>query len=535
MKAADAIVQCFVEEGISVIFGYPGASVIPLYESLRKSNIKHILVRHEQAAGHCASGFARTTGTVGVCIVTSGPGATNLITAIATAYMDSIPIVAITGQVKSTLIGKDVFQEVDIVGATAPFVKHNYLVKNANDIPRIFKEAFYIARTGRPGPVLIDIPMDIQNEDIDFSYPETVNIRGYKPKTFGHKGQIKRALERLKNSKKPLICAGGGVVSAKAEEELREFVKKSKIPVVHTLMGKDAIEYDNPYYIGLIGTHGEKHANRAVTGADVLILIGTRAADRATSGSKFFAKDADIIHIDIDPAEIGKNLESLIPVVGDAKFVIRELIEGIDEIDTSEWLNEINSWKEELSCESEDIYVNPKYAIKQISDLVEDDAILVADVGQNQFWAAHNFKIKGNRRFITSGGLGTMGYSIPAAVGAKFGTPQRRVIAVMGDGSFQMSSNELGTIAENNINIIMVLMNNSGLGMVREIQNKTYKVSYGVELNANPDFVGIAKAYGLQGRKVTSNNQFKEAFLEAMKSDKAYLIECIVNPKESTL
>lgn len=287
MKAADAIVQCLIEEGIKVVFGYPGAAVVPLYESLRKSDIKHILVRHEQAAGHCASGFARTTGEVGVCIATSGPGATNLITAIATAYMDSIPIVAITGQVKSTLIGKDVFQEVDIVGATAPFVKHNYLVKSAKDIPRIFKEAFYIAKTGRPGPVLIDIPMDIQDEDIDFVYPETVNIRGYKPKTSGHKGQIKRALERLKNSKRPLICAGGGVVSAKAENELREFVKKSKIPVVHTLMGKDSIEYDNPYYVGLIGTHGEKHANRAVSNADVLILIGTRLADRATSGSKF--------------------------------------------------------------------------------------------------------------------------------------------------------------------------------------------------------------------------------------------------------
>ncbi|MBC2580495.1 biosynthetic-type acetolactate synthase large subunit [Clostridium sp. DJ247] len=535
MKAAEAVIQGLREEKVKVVFGYPGAAVLPIYEALRNSDIDHILVRHEQAAGHSASGYARATGTTGVCIVTSGPGATNVITAIATAYMDSIPLIIITGQVKSTLIGKDVFQEADIIGATESFTKHNYLVKDAKDIPRILKEAFYIAGTGRPGPVLIDIPMDILDEEIEFEYPESANIRGYKPTVHGHQGQIRKALERIKTSKKPLICVGGGVVSAKAEKELREFVEKSQIPIVHTLMGKDSINVDNPYYVGLLGTHGFSYANKAVAEADVLILIGTRVADRATAGLKYFAKNADIIHIDIDPAEIGKNLGPTIPVVGDSKNVLRELIKGIVSIDTQEWIKDIKQWKDQFQVVRKDTdKVNPKEALRLVSELVEDDAILVADVGQNQIWSARNFDVKGTRKFFTSGGLGTMGYSLPAAVGAKMGCQNKRVVSVMGDGAFQMSLFELGTIAENNLNIIILLFNNSGLGMVREIQTGKGKNYYGVDFKANPDFIKLAEAYGLPGRRVNRTEEFQEALKEAMKSNKAFFIECIVDPYEST-
>jgi acetolactate synthase-1/2/3 large subunit len=535
MQVSEAIVKCLKEEKVKVVFGYPGAAVIPLYEALRNSDIEHILVRHEQAAGHSASGFSRVTGEVGVCVVTSGPGATNIITAIATAYMDSIPLIIITGQVKSTSIGKDVFQEADIVGSTESFTKHNYLVRSAKEITKVIKEAFYIARTGRPGPVLIDIPEDIQKENIDFLYPENVNIRGYKPKVIGHKGQIKKAIDRIKISKRPLICVGGGIASASAKDELREFAEKSHIPVVHTLMGKDSIDALNPYYIGLIGAHGFSYANQAVTKADLLILIGTRIADRAAVTGKYFAKNADIIHIDIDAAEIGKNINPHIPIVGDSKNVLKELIKGIESLETTTWIKDLMDMKEKTleSIESKD-KVNPKYALKLLSEMIEDDAIIVTDVGQNQIWSVRNFDIIGNRKFITSGGLGTMGYSIPAAVGAKIGAQNKRVVAVMGDGGFQMSLFELGTIAENKLNIILLLFNNSGLGMVREIQNKLYDAPYGVQFNYNPDFIKLAEAYGISSKKVKCNEELKAAFSEAMSSNSAFLIECLVDPGEST-
>lgn len=536
MKVAEAIIQCLREENVDTVFGYPGATVVPIYEALRNSDIDHVLVRQEQAAGHSASGFARAKRTVGVCIVTSGPGATNLITAIATAYMDSIPLVIITGQVKSNLIGKDVFQEADITGATESFTKHNYLVKSAEDIPRIIKEAFYIASTGRPGPVLIDIPVDIQYEEIEFVYPKEVNIRGYKPKFEGHKGQIKRAAEKIMESKKPLICIGGGIISGGAEKELKEFAQKSKIPVVHTLMGKGSINEDNPYYVGLIGSHGFSYANRSISQADLLILIGTRAADRAIAGSNF-ARDAYVIHIDIDPAEIGKILGPNIPVVGDSKKVLEELIKEVDEVDTKEWLEQIQAWKKE---EKESIKLNskvsPKHVLNVLSQIIEDDAIIVADVGQNQIWSARNFQIKNSTSFFTSGGLGTMGYSLPAAVGAKIAAPNKTVIAVVGDGGFQMSMAELGTIADNNVNIIILLFNNSVLGMVREIQKNMYGVGRysGVNFKCKTDFIKIAEAYGLKGKRIIRNGEFKEAFREAVNSNDSFIIECIVDPNEST-
>jgi acetolactate synthase-1/2/3 large subunit len=536
LKTAEAIIRCLHKENVEVIFGYPGGAVIPIYDSLRQSEVKHVLVRHEQAAGHCANGYARAMGKTGVCIGTSGPGATNLITAIANAYMDSIPIVVITGQVNSRLIGKDVFQEADIIGSTASFTKHSYLVKDGEEIPRIMKEAFHIASTGRPGPVIIDIPIDVQNQEIDFEYPKEIDIKGYKPKINGHKLQIRKAIDVIKGSKKPLICIGGGVIAAKAQSEMRQFIHKARIPAIHTLMGKGSIVDESPYYMGLIGSHGYYHSNKALANADVLILIGARAADRAISNKKFFPQEAMIIHIDIDPAEIGKNLNSMIPVVGDAKNIIKQMIDEIEPLDTELWLQEIKSWKKPKSKALKSSHgVDPKFIFYALSETVEKDAILFADVGQNQIWAAHNYIIQGDRKYFTSGGLGTMGYAIPASIGAKVGMPQTRVIAVMGDGGFQMSFNELGTIIQENLNIIFLMFNNNMLGMVKELQINNYKRTYGVELNNNPDFIKIFEAYGLPGKKVKSNEEFKNVLYKAMASEKAFLIECLVEPNLSTL
>ncbi|NLK20563.1 MAG: biosynthetic-type acetolactate synthase large subunit [Epulopiscium sp.] len=536
MKAAAAIIECLKREGVKTVFGYPGAAIMPVYEALRKSDIKHILVRQEQSAAHSASGYARASLDVGVCIVTSGPGATNLITGIATAYMDSIPLVAITGQVKTSLIGRDVFQEVDITGATEPFIKHSYLIKNAEDIPRVMKEAFHIAKTGRPGPVLVDIPSDIQIEDIQFSYDNEVNIRGYKPTYMGHIGQIKRALRRLKASKKPIICVGGGVVAAKAEKELLSFAEKARIPVVSTMMGIGGISHKSPYYIGMIGSHGKNYANRAMAQADVAMFIGARIADRATGGSKLFAKNADIIHIDIDPAEIGKNLGTLIPVVGDAKNALEKFLEMAEPLDTGEWVKQLTEAKLNYKKKKKPTeYINPKYAIELLSKTLENDAILVSDVGQNQLWSMLNFEIFGNRKHFTSGGFGTMGYSLPAAIGAAIASPKCQVIATMGDGGFQMSLFELATIRQNDVKVIIVLFNNQGLGMVREMQYKSYNAEYAVDLNKNPDFIKLAEAYGIRGKRVLRDSELEEAFEEAINSKDSFLIECVVDSKESTL
>ncbi|WP_432662399.1 biosynthetic-type acetolactate synthase large subunit [Wukongibacter baidiensis] len=534
MKVSNAIVKCLENEGVDIVFGYPGAAVFPIYESLRNSDIRHVLVRHEQGAAHAASGFARTKGTVGVCMSTSGPGATNLITGIATAYMDSIPLVAITGQVNTTAIGKDVFQEADVVGSTEPFTKYNYLVKDANDIPRIFKEAFYLASTGRPGPVLIDIPLDVQMQSINFSYPDSVDIVGYKPTYVGHAGQVKRALKRLKTSKKPLICVGGGILCSEASKELEIFAEKSKIPVVHTLMGIGALTSDSDYYVGMVGSHGHSYANRAVTETDLLMIIGARVGDRATAGFKLTNKDLSIIHIDIDPAEIGKNLDTTIPVVGDAKNILNQFIEKVEPLDTDEWIQRINSLKENVveKFGGKDTFVNPKEALKTLSSIVPGNAIFTVDVGQNQIWAARNLVVNGDRKFLTSGGLGTMGYSLPAAIGAKLADPARKVICSLGDGSFQMSLGELATLRESNQNITILLFNNNRLGMVRELQDiKVGKGKYfGVDFTANPDFMKIADAYGLKGLRISSNEELEAALDTALNSDDSYIIECLVDP-----
>ena len=539
MLAAEALIQALVEEGVHVVFGYPGGAVLPMYEALRGASLRHILVRQEQAAVHSANGYARLTGEVGVCIGTSGPGATNLVTGIATAYMDSIPLVVITGQVKTSYIGRDVFQEVDITGASESFTKHNYLVRDAQQLPRILKEAFHIARTGRPGPVLVDIPADVQAQKIRFSYPREVSLRGYKPSEKGHAGQIKRAVKAIRDAERPLLFAGGGIFLSHAQEELRQFTETTGIPVVHTLMGTGCLPTDHPHLVGMVGSHGFSYANKAMEMADLLVFVGARIADRATGGiQEELLSNRHIIHIDVDPAEIGKNVGCDIPVVGDAKLVLAQMLEHVKPLPLDAWrasLQQVKTAAQALDVLSFGEKVNPKHAIRVLSDMLDDRAVLVADVGQNQFWAARHFKIYGERRFICSGGFGTMGYSIPAAVGAKLAQPDRTVVSVMGDGSFQMSMYELGTIKANHIALKMILFNNSKLGMVRELQDNRYGEPYGVMLDDNPDFTAIAAAYGFPVRRVTENAELEAAFRDMLASEGPYFLECVVDSAESTL
>jgi len=534
VKAAEAIVKFLVEEGVDTVFGYPGGYIVHVYEALRKSDIRHILVRQESAAAHSANGYARVSGKTGVCIATSGPGATNLITGVATAYMDSIPLVVLTGQVPSSMIGRDVFQEADIKGATESFTKHNYLVRDAKDLPRIFREAFHIASTGRPGPVLIDLPHDIQAADIPYSYPETVHISGYKPTVKEHEGQIKRALKAIAESERPLILAGGGVNLARAHTELLYFSEKSGIPVVHTLMGKGAFPSNHPHYVGMIGTHGFSYANEAVSMADLVVFIGARIADRTAGGTQILPENMRIVHIDVDPAEIGKIVGTNIPIVGDLRVILKQMNEKIKKKDTSAWLETLRAMKTEETYETGRL-VNPKKAIRILSGKLSDTAIMVADVGQNQFWAARHFEDLPGRKFMASGGMGTMGYGIPAAVGAKIAAPDRQVVAVCGDGGFQMSMFELGTIAANEIDLKIVLFNNSHLGMVREIQNRVFGQNSHTALDKNPDFVMLAKAYGISGVRVEKDEDLKSAFDQALSHKGPFLVECVVDPDESTL
>ena len=543
MLGSKAMVKALEIENVSHIFGYPGAAICPFYDALLDSNIKHILTRHEQGAAHAASGYARATGKTGVCVATSGPGATDLITGIATAYMDSIPIVAITGQVSTEQIGRDVFQEADITGATAPFCKHNYLVKNAEDLPRIFKEAFHIASTGRPGPVLIDVPIDIQNSELDFNYPEEVNIKGYKPTYKGHPLQIKKIAEAIEKAKAPVICAGGGIISARAEPELMALVEKCNIPVVTTLMGIGAIPSTHEMYLGMLGSHGNYVANYAIHNADVVIIMAARVGDRAMGTAKKIAKKARIIHIDIDPAEIGKNIDVEIPVVGDIKSVLQDLLQEVGEYSKSEWVEKLQEISRQHSQRKEEDVdpqgpVKPRYLLRTLSDLLMDDdnVILTTEVGQNQIWAANNLIIRKPGGFITSGGMGTMGYGLPAAIGAKVGSPDSTVINISGDGSFQMSLQELGTIKQNKLGIKIIILNNSGLGMVRELQKRKYSGRYyQVNLESNPDFIKLAGAYDIKGEKITRNCEVEEALRRMLSEEGAFILECSVDPEEPTL
>ncbi|HIZ16753.1 MAG TPA: biosynthetic-type acetolactate synthase large subunit [Firmicutes bacterium] len=537
ISGAKIMIECLEAEGVKTIFGYPGAAICPFYDALIDSSICHILVRQEQNAGHAASGYARISGRPGVCVVTSGPGATNLVTAIASAYMDSIPIVAITGQVQSELIGRDVFQEADITGACEPFTKHSYLVKRTEDLPRIFKEAFYIASTGRPGPVLIDVPVDIQTKEIkSYKYPETVDIIGYKPSLKGNGLQIKRACEAIVSSKRPVICAGGGVFSSKAEHVLMEFARKADIPVVNTLMGIGVLPSEERLCLGMLGTHGVKMANEAIQHADLLLLCGARVGDRSMASPNQVAKRTKIIHIDVDPAEIGKNMQANIPIVGDLKSVLEQMLERIDNLEHSEWIEKCREHKQQLcKAETEGEYIDPKRFMRLLSEKVDDNAVLVADVGQNQIWSANCFNVK-NGRFLTSGGMGTMGYSVPASVGAWTAAPDRQVIAVCGDGSFQMQMMELGTIKQHSIKSKIIVMNNTKLGMVRELQDKNYGGRHsGVDLYGSPDFNLLAQAYGIPHCRISDMSEVAGAIDKMLSTDGPFLMECIVNPAESSL
>lgn len=538
LTGAQVLVKSLELEGISTIFGYPGAAISPFYDALLDSSIKHVLTRNEQGAAHAASGYSRVTGKTGVCVSTSGPGATNLITGIATAYSDSIPIVAITGQVQLDLIGRDVFQEVDITGATEPFCKHNYLVKDIKELPRIVKEAFHIAATGRPGPVVIDVPIDIQNQTIDFKYPKEIDIRGYKPNYKGHPQQIKRIAGAISKAKSPLICAGGGVISAKASDILTKLAEKCGIPVVTTLMGIGAIPSYHPLNLGMLGSHGVYAANYAVNNTDLLILLGARVGERALGKAGEIAQKAKIVHIDIDPAEIGKNVSTTIPVVGDVKLVLEDLFEIVKPNDTKQWIDlvtEIKETKKKINKNKID-YINPRLLINILSQKLDADAIMTTEVGQNQIWAANNFIAKKPGTFITSGGLGTMGYGLPAAIGVKLGKPESTVVVVGGDGSFQMSMPELGTIKQEGIGIKIIILNNSRLGMVRELQKNRHNGRYSqVYLNSNPDFVKLAEAYGFKAERIINNDQIDSALDRLLSDDKTYILECIVDSEEATV
>lgn len=534
ITAAEAIIKCLEAENTNVIFGYPGGAVLPLYEALRNSNIKHILVRQEQSAAHMASGYGRALNNVGVCLATSGPGSTNLITGIATAYMDSIPLIAITGQVDSTSIGRDMFQEADIIGATVSFTKNSYLVKDAKEIPRIFKEAFYIASTGRKGPVLIDIPRDIQDTYIDFEYPSEINIRGYKPTLSGNTRQVKRAVDLINKSQRPVICAGGGIRAAEANDELIKFVEKTKIPVVCSLMGVDAFPNNNPYFAGLLGSHGYTFVNRSMNESDLLIVIGARFADRSTSMMHKSSLTRNVIHIDIDPAEIGKNIETKIPIVGNAKDILNNLLEYDYELNTESWLSELQqkrkNYMEKLFAH--DTTFNPKSLINKVSKIMGDDGIWVSDVGVNQIWAAHSFTVSGSKRFLTSGGLGTMGYSLPASIGAKIALPDTNVVASMGDGGFQMLMSDLALAREHNAGVKFIIFNNGCLGMVRELQKNAYSENsyFGIALGFNPDFMKLADAYSIKGMRISKNEDVDNAITEMFKDNEPFILECIIDP-----
>lgn len=540
MTGAQSIMKALELEKVDTIFGYPGAAISPFYDALLEGTIRHILTRHEQGAAHAANGYARVTGRVGVCVATSGPGATNLITGIANAHMDSIPIVAITGQVASDMIGTDAFQEADITGSTAPFCKHNYLVKKAEDLPRIIKEAFHIAATGRSGPVVIDVPVDVQNSTFDFKYPENVDIKGYKPTYKGHPMQIKKAVSALESAKAPVICAGGGVISANAAEELQELAERCNIPVTTTLMGIGSIPSAHPLHLGMVGTHGSHTANYALHHADLVLILGARVGDRAISATSGLAKKAKIIHIDIDPAEIGKNIDAAIPVVGDVKLILRDMLALVKPGGSAEWAetvtNQMQLRAKKLYQEGDSDFVNPKYLLSILSEYLPEEAVIATEVGQNQIWAANNYNIRRPKTFITSGGLGTMGYGLPSAIGAKLGKPDVPVVVISGDGSFQMSMQELGTMKHYGTGVKIILFNNCRLGMVRELQLNKHGGRYSqVCLDDNPDFVMLAAAYGFKGEKIKSNSQIRAALERLAAQDGPYLLECAVDPMEATL
>ena len=543
IKGARILLECLSRLGINEIFGYPGGAVIPIYDELYSfKEIKHYFARHEQGAVHEADGYARSTGKVGACLATSGPGATNLVTGIMTAHMDSIPLLVITGQVSSSLLGKDAFQESDIVGITVPITKNNYLVQDIKDLPRILKEAYYIASTGRPGPVLVDIPRDIQLQEIPYDefnkiYENHFSLEGYNPVYEGHKGQIKTAIKMIKDSKKPLIIAGAGILKAHAYEELKEFVEKTNIPVAMTLLGLGSFPGNHELALGMIGMHGTTYANYAANEADLVIAAGMRFDDRVTGNPLKFLPNANIIHIDIDPAEIGKNKLIDVPIVGDLKNVLAELNQKIPKLSHTKWLDEVAKLKKKYSLTfrktEEDILI-PQEILFEINKLTKGEVIVATDVGQHQMWSAQFIKFNNPYSILTSGGAGTMGFGLPAAIGAQVANPDKKVLAIVGDGGFQMTFQELMMVKEYNLPVKIFIINNSYLGMVRQWQELFNDRRYSsVDLSYNPDFIKIGEAYGIKSIQLKTKKDLKKHLKKILESDEAVLVECIVEKEEN--
>jgi len=536
MTGSQILLECLKREAVEVVFGYPGGQILPTFDALYGyKGFKFILTRHEQAAAHAADGYARVTGKVGVCLATSGPGATNLVTGIANAFMDSIPMVAITGQVPTALIGNDAFQEADITGITRPVTKHNYLVKDVKDLALIVREAFYIASTGRPGPVLIDLPKDVQVAQTDFIWPEEVKIRSYNPNYSGHPGQIKRAAKLIAEAKRPVIYVGGGIITSGASLELLELAEKINCPVTWTLMGIGAFPSKHKQSLGMLGMHGTAYANHSIMDADLIIALGARFDDRVTGRLDKFASGAKIIHIDIDPSSISKNVRVDVPIVGDARQVIAELnqeIKHLPQID--EWLKHVDALKKKFPMVFQDKKkVLPQYVIQQIDEVTNGEAIICTEVGQHQMWAAQWYNYLLPRTFVSSGGLGTMGFGFPAAIGAKLGRPEKTVFNIAGDGSIQMNIQELATCVENKINIKVAIINNGYLGMVRQWQELFYKRRYSYTPITSPDFVKLAESYGAVGIRVTKKEEVKPALKKAIAADNTVFIDFRVEEEEN--
>ncbi len=537
------IIECLKKEGVDTLFNYPGGAVLPLFDELVNAPFRQILVRHEQAAVHAADGYARASGKVGVVLVTSGPGATNTVTGIVTAYMDSIPIVILTGQIPTYLIGNDAFQEADIVGITRPCTKHNYLVKEIKDLSRIMKEAFYIARSGRPGPVLIDLPKDILVNSTEFKYPEKISIRGYRPTIEGHPGQIQRAIQFMLKSKRPLFYVGGGIISSNASKELLHLSEKLGIPVTMTLMGLGGFPGNHPLSLGMLGMHGTYQANMAVMESDLLIAIGARFDDRVTGKLESFAPQARIIHIDIDPTSISKNVRVDLPIVGDCKRILAKMLSLIDKEETrsfkeglQKWHRQIETWKASYEMRyQQDRLIKPQYVIEKLDELTGGEAIITTEVGQHQMWAAQFYRYLKPRTFLTSGGLGTMGYGLPAAIGAQVAFPNKLVIDISGDGSFQMNSQELATAVQYRLPIKVVILNNGYLGMVRQWQEFFFGKRYASSCleGLSPNFVKLAEAYGAVGMRATQPEEVLPTLKKALSISEPVVIDFVVDPEEN--
>ncbi|MFH1914088.1 MAG: biosynthetic-type acetolactate synthase large subunit [Pseudomonadota bacterium] len=544
LTGAQMLLKCLEKEGVEVMFGFPGGAVIDIYDEIPNFSVEHILVRHEQGAIHAADGYARATGRVGVCLVTSGPGATNTVTGIATAYMDSIPVVILTGQVPRALIGNDAFQEVDIVGITRSCTKHNYLVQDIKDLAVTIKQAFYLARSGRPGPVLVDLPKDVMQQVAEFQYPESVQMRSYNPTSKPHVGQVRKVMKLLRNARKPLIYSGGGVITSGSHADLTWLARNLCIPVTSTLMGLGAFPGDDPLFLGMLGMHGTFAANMAVNNCDLLLAVGARFDDRVTGKVDTFAPNATIVHIDVDPTSIQKNVSVHVPLVADCKAALAALRAeseaSLDDTewaaDHKEWVDQVQAWGAEhpLTYKDDDVVIKPQYVVEKIYEITKGDAIIATEVGQNQMWAAQFYKYTKPNTLLTSGGLGTMGYGFPAAMGAQRAFPDKLVIDIAGDGSIQMCIQEMMTVVCNKLPVKIVILNNGYLGMVRQWQELFYRKNYCETcLDAQPDFVKLAEAYGAAGFLVTEKKDVESTLREAFALDKPVIVDIRVAREEN--